>query len=106
MSNSPEVQAARKRMQLARLEQKGKKKYPEFYANQPFQKERAKRNETFRVNKETLREANLALEIAEITGENLEEAKHNQAVAALVVERSHPGRRADEAGAGLTGVAS
>lgn len=90
MSTSPAVQEARKTMQIARLEQKGKKTYAKFYAAQPFQVEAAKKNAAHRATLKAFELANEALEIAEITGEGLNAAKEAQAIAALVVERSTP----------------
>ena len=104
MSNSPEVQAARKKMQLARLEKKGDADYPEFYANQPMQKVRAQKNADSHAARDALKAANLALEIAEITGEGLQAAQEAQAIAALVAERSHPGKRGADARSSLSGA--
>jgi len=102
MSNSPAVQKARKKMHLARLEAKKGKNYAAYYAEQPEQVERAKKNAEFLKARQRLVEANEALEIATITGENLEEAKKAQAVAALVVERTKPA--SGRATASLQGV--
>ncbi len=102
MSNSPAVQAAKKEMQLARLEAKGKKNYPKFYANQPLQLVRAAKNAEWRSAKRTLQAAKEALEVAEITGEGLSEAQEAFAIAALVAERAKPGR--DRIAISLTGV--
>jgi len=44
MSTPNSVQEAKKQMQLARLEQKGKKGYTKFYAELPQQVERARKN--------------------------------------------------------------
>jgi S-methylmethionine-dependent homocysteine/selenocysteine methylase len=104
MSNSPAVQAARKKMQLARLEAKKKEGYPAFYAAQPYQVERAKLNKEYQVARNNLSAANEALEIALITGEGLNAAKEAQAIAALVAERSKPPRRGATSSAGLTGA--
>lgn len=100
------VQEAKKESQLARLKAKkdAPKKYPEFYASQPLQLVRAEENAQFRAKRETLRSANEALAIAEITGEGLEQAQNDQAVAALVVERARPPRRGAAATAGLSGA--
>ncbi len=100
MSNSPAVRAARKDMQLKRLEEKAKGKkgdYPSFYANMPFQKVRAAKNETFRANKQAVKDAQDALDVAEVTGDGLEEATQALAVAELVASRSEPGRRGSSA---------
>ena len=104
MSNSPAVQAARKKMQHARLEAKGKEGYPAFYAAQPYQVERAKLNKEYQDSLNNLKAANEALEIATITGEGLQTAKEAQAIAALVAERSKPPRRGATASAGLSGA--
>ncbi len=100
MSPSPAVQAAKKKMQLARLEVKENDldNYPEYYANQPAQVERARVSKIYKDNKQVLRDANEALEIAIITGEGLEGAREAQAIAAKVVEMSSPPRR------GITGA--
>lgn len=92
MSNTPAIQKARKKMHLARLEAKKGKNYTAYYAGQPEQVERAKQNEKFLEARRNLVKANEALEIATITGEGLEDAKKEQAVAALVVERTKPVR--------------
>lgn len=107
MSTSPEVQAARKKMQKLRLEAKKLNKgkdYPAYYAAQPFQVERARMNKEYHAAQQKLKDANNALEVAEITGESLEEAKKAQAIAAIVEQRSKPARRGESASAGLTGV--
>lgn len=104
MSNSPAVQAARKDMQLARLEAKGKKNYPAFYAAQPQQKVRAKKNAEWLAARNALKAANEALEIAEITGVGLEAAIEAQAVAALVAERTKPGKSGSSASASNAGA--
>jgi len=96
------LQEAKKQMQLARLEQKGKKGYATFYANQPQQLVRAKKNTKWRQSKQDLREANSALAIAEVTGEGLVAAQETQAIAALVVERTQPSKAS--ASAGLSGA--
>jgi len=102
MSVSPAVQAAKKKMQLARLKQKkdNLKGYPEFYASQPAQVERARVSQIFKDAKASLRAANEALEIAIITGEGLEAARDTQAIAAKVTEMAQPPRRGST-GAGL-----
>ena len=102
MSNSPAVQAARKKMQLKRLEAKKGKNYAQYYASQPAQVERAKKNKIYSNAQQTLRDANEALEIATITGVDLEAAKEAQAIAALVAERSKPARA--KSGASATNV--
>ncbi len=110
MAVSAAVQAARKSKQLERLEKKVAMKtakdapvYAKWYADQPMQKVRAAKNEKLRANRETLKVATNALEVAEIDGVGLEEAQHAQAVAALVVERSQPGPRTPHS-AGLSGA--
>ena len=102
------VQEALKDMQLARLKKKkaSPKDYPAFYAKLPFQVERAKQHAVHRTKVQALKDANEVLAVAEITGEGLEQAKHDQAVAVLVVERSQPPRRGARAAAGLSGAKS
>ncbi len=108
MSASPAVQAAKKRMQLARLEAKANDldNYPEFYAKQPTQIERARLFKIYKEQQQKLREADEALEIAAITGEGLEEAQKEQAIATLVVERARPDKRSMGAHVGLTASGS
>jgi len=108
MSVSPAVQAAKKKMQLARLDRKENdlENYPEFYANQPAQLERARVSQIFKDAKATLRVANEALEISIITGEGLEAAREGQAIAAKVVEMAQPSRRGASASAGLSSSSS
>ena len=108
-SNSPAVRAAMKKQQLKRLEAKAKpvkkgeeSSYPSFYANMPFQKVRAEQNEKFRYAKQALRDAQETFDVAEISGDEMEEARTALAVAALVAERSQPGRRGSSAS--LTGA--
>ncbi|KKM58116.1 hypothetical protein LCGC14_1549830 [marine sediment metagenome] len=106
MSASPAVQAAKKKMQLARLKEKedNLEGYPEFYANQPAQLERARLSQIFKDSKASLRAANEVLEIAIIDGEGLEVAREAQAIAAKVAEMSQPPRRgATGAGLGAAG---
>ncbi len=102
MSASPAVQAAKKKMQLARLKEKedNLEGYPEFYANQPAQVERARLSQIFKDAKAALRVANEALEIAVITGDGLEAARETQAIAAKVAEMAQPLQRGTT-GAGL-----
>ena len=90
MATPNTVQEAKKEMQLARLAMKGKKGYPEFYANQPLQKERARKNEEWRAAKQNARDAQEAFSIAEITGDGLEAAREALAIANLVAERTQP----------------
>jgi len=104
MSNSSAVQEARKKMQLARLEKKGDDDYTEFYVNQPLQKERARKNAEWRKARRDLANAAEALEVAEITGEGLQAAKEQHAIAALVVERLNPGARGAGMGSTLSGA--
>ena len=104
MSNSPAVQAARKKMQLARLERKGDEDYPTYYANQPFQVERARENKEYQAAQQASKNAAEALAVAKITGEGLEAAKETAAIAALVAERTKPASRGANASAGLTGA--
>lgn len=110
MAVSEAVQAARKAKQLERIEKKKGLKtakdaagYAEWYANQPMQLVRAQKNAVLQANRRKLDETNEVLAVAEIDGVGLEEAKHAQAVAALVVERSQPGPRTPHA-AGLSGA--
>lgn len=106
MSNSPAVQEARKKMQLARLAAKTDNldTYPDFYANQPQQKVRAKQNADWREARMALKAANEALEIAEITGEGYDAAFEAQAIAALVAERTQPARGKSGASASNAGA--
>jgi len=94
------VAEARKAMQKARLKKKGDKDYPAFYAGLPVQKVKAEANEKHAAARKASRDANEVLAIAEITGEGLEDAKHNAAVAALVAEKATPARAATAAGLG------
>lgn len=87
------VHEAKKRMQLARLERKLEDDYVSWYKEQPQQVERARLQAQHKAAIQTLKDANEALQVAEITGENLEAAREAQAIAALVVERSQPPRR-------------
>ena len=104
MSNSPAVQAARKEMQLARLKKKDSKDYPKFYANQPFQVERARQNAEWRAARDTAEAANEALEVASITGKGLEAAKEAAAVANLVAARLKPASRSSGSSVSLSGA--
>lgn len=104
MSNSPAVQAARKEMQLKRLEAKKGKNYPAYYASQPAQVEKAKANKAYAESRSNLRDANEALEIATITGVGLVAATEAQAIAALVAERSKPVRGKSGASASNAGA--
>jgi len=104
MSNSPAVQAARKEMQVKRLEAKKGKNYAQYYASQPAQVEKAKKNKIWAEAREALRAADEALEIATITGVGLEAATETQAIAALVVQRSKPAKGKSGASASNAGV--
>jgi len=104
MSNSSAVQAARKKMQLSRLEQKGTAGYVSYYASQPLQVEKARKNADWKAALKSLRDANEAFAVAEITGEGLEAARETQAIAALVAERSKPARAGGPASATLSGA--
>lgn len=104
MSNSSAVQEARKAMQLARLEKKGDDDYTEYYANQPLEKERARKNAEWRKAQRDLATAAEDLAVAEITGEGLQGAKEKHAIAALVVERLKPESRSVGVGSTLTGA--
>lgn len=104
MSNSPAVQAARKEMQLARLEKKGDEDYPTYYANQPEQVERARSNREWQEARDNAKAANEALEVATITGKGLEAAKEAAAVANLVESRLKPATRGSDAAVSLSGA--
>ncbi len=106
MTTSPAVQAAKKKMQLARLEKKENdpEGYPEYYANQPAQLERAQAFKVYRDARQALKDADEALEVAIVTGEGLERAKETQAIAALVVERARPPRRGENLTSNLSGA--
>ncbi len=98
------VQEAKKQMQLARLEQKGKKGYAKFYAAQPQQVERARRNAEWRAARDAAKQAQTNFDIAEITGKGLEAAREALQIAILVAERTQPGRRGGNASVSLSGV--
>ena len=105
------VQEARKQVQLERLRRKADlktakdtEKYAEFYANQPFQKVRALAAEKHRAAVTASNKANEVLAIAEITGDGLEEAQHDAAVAALVAQNARPARRSANLSSSLTGA--
>lgn len=83
---SERVQAARKAAQKKRLAMKGKKDYPEFYANQPLQKVKAAQNEEIRAAKAAYVDAVEDLQVAQITGEGLETAQEMVAVTGLVAQ--------------------
>lgn len=107
------VQEAKKQVQLARLKKKANLKTPadtkaylEYYANQPFQKERAVANEKYQAAVKASNKANEVLAIAQITGVGLEEAKHDAAVAALVAQRTRPESRGANIAASLSGAIS
>lgn len=68
MKLSKAVRAARKKAQLARLERKGDTDYPSFYANQPFQQAKAKRNAEIVQARNDLKAAEEALAVARIAG--------------------------------------
>ncbi len=94
------IQEARKQQQLARIEQKGKiktakdaKAYASWFAAQPSQVARAAQFDEYQAALRAANAAGVALGIAEITGEGLEDARHDHAVAVLVAERKEPGRR-------------
>ncbi len=109
MTASVAVQEAKKMKQSERLDKKAdiktakdSKAYAEWYANQPMQKVRAAANAKYQAARKSLREANDTLAVAEITGEGLEQANHDQQVAQLVAERSKPAPRGKST-AGLGG---
>lgn len=105
MSASPAVQAAKKKMQLKRLDEKENnlENYPEFYANQPAQIERARLSKIYKDAQRAAREAQEVLDVAVITGEGLEAAREASAIATKVAEMHRP-PRAGVTGAGLGGV--
>lgn len=98
------VQTARKEAQVKRLEMKGKKGYIDhcdkngvvdklgFFSSQPFQKMRIEEAEKIRVAKVSYLSAVEDLDVAQIDGENLEEAKHAVAVAGLVLQNLEAAR--------------
>jgi len=106
MSNSPAVQAARKKMQEARLAQKSSnpENYPAFYASQPAQVERARLWDAYSNSVDTLNKAREDLEVALITGENLDAAKEAYAIASLVAERTKPPAHSAQLASNLTGA--
>lgn len=87
MMVSQTVRDARKKAQLNRLDRKGDKDYPQFYANQPQQLVKAQANEQIRLDKLAVRETAEALQIAEITGEGLLAAQEKATVAQLVLRK-------------------
>lgn len=106
MSVSPAVQAARKQMQMKRLDAKQNdlENYPAFYAAQPAQVERARVSKIYKDAIRTLKDADDVLEVAIITGEGLESAQEARAIAAKVAEMAQPPRRGASASASLSGV--
>ncbi len=89
------VQEARKANQEDRLARKAAivteedaAAYADWYRNQPQQLERAKLHALHQTHVNALAGAVETVGIAEVTGVGLEDAKHNLAVAQLVVERS------------------
>lgn len=100
MAVSAAVQAARKQKQIERLERKANitteadaLDYAKYYANQPMQVERAKLNVAHQAAVKDMDAAADVLAVAEISGNNLEDAKSNFAIAALVAERAKPAPR-------------
>jgi hypothetical protein len=93
MGMTKRVQAARKEAQEKRLNAKGKKGYPEFYANQPLQKVKAAANEEIRKAKQSAKDAAEDLEVAEITGEKLEAAQEAAMAAYMLVAKLEAGKR-------------
>ena len=94
------IQEARKQQQEERHARKAKIKtdkdaqdYAAWFASQPQQVERAAQFDKWLAAVKAADAAAVTLGIAEITGEDLEQAKHDHAVAVLVAERSKPGRR-------------
>ena len=113
MSAPATVQEAKKQQQLDRLARKAKIvtdedaiEYATWYGNQPYEVERAKKHAVHQGALKDLSAATEAREIAEITGEGLEDAKHNEAVAALVAERSVVPHRSAGAVSSLTSTGS
>ena len=89
------IQEARKQQQLARIERKKKIKtkedgaaYAEWYGNQPAEVARAGLHAKHQAAVNAVAAAVEVVGIAEITGEGLEQAIHDHAVAVLVAERS------------------
>ncbi len=89
MQASPKVRAARKEMQLKRLDVKANdiENYPEFYRNQPLQLVKAAKNAEIKSAQQALSVAIEDLAVAEITGEGLKAAQETRAIAALVVHK-------------------
>lgn len=97
MITSEKVRAARKEMQMKRLEAKAagspaddpesRGSYGEYYENQPLQLVKAAKNDEIRIARNALVQANEDLAVAEVTGEGLVAAQEAQAIAALVVEK-------------------
>lgn len=84
---SQAVRDARKKAQLKRLAKKGDDDYPEFYANQPQQRAKARANAQITLDKLKVVETAEALQIAEITGEGLLAAQEKATVARLVLQK-------------------
>lgn len=109
MGVSVKLQAARKQAQKARLKQKGKPGYPEFYANQPLQKVKAEENEAIRKAKSDHRNAIEDLKLAEVTGKGLQKSREQLQVTRLIVQQlveqkkanKHPGVRLTSATGGV-----
>ncbi|MEE8598167.1 MAG: hypothetical protein V3S69_01360 [Dehalococcoidales bacterium] len=87
MQASKEVRAARKTMQLRRLEKKGDDDYNEYYRNQPLQKVKAARNAEIAAARGALIDAREALAVAQVTGEGLKASQERHAIASLVVQK-------------------
>jgi hypothetical protein len=89
------VQEAKKAQQLERVKRKGgiktakdAREYAGWYGKQPQEVERARSHATHQEHVVSLAAAAEALDVAMITGERLDEAKHEFAVAELVAARS------------------
>lgn len=89
------VQEAKKAQQLERVKRKGGIKtakdateYANWYVSQPQEVERAKLHSVHQVDVDDLATKTVAMEVAEITGDGFEAAKHARAVAELVAVRS------------------
>ncbi len=89
------IQEAKKQQQLARVERKKDLSsdedsiaYAEWYAKQPAQIARVELHEKHQAAVNAVEAAAKVVGIAEITGIDLEQAKHDYAVAVLVAERS------------------
>ncbi len=95
MSEPTTIGEARKQNQLDRLARKENMSsvedalaYADWYGKQPAEMARAELHKTHGTHLVALKAAAETVGIAEITGKDLEQARHDHAVAVLVAERS------------------